>query len=93
VGGVSRALLSGLPDEVGQLLSTAPVTEKKFLELGVAWRDLSAAQARMADALRVFVVTWDPLEWLAGRPAGFATANAAAFGDVRRPRTGPVPNT
>jgi hypothetical protein len=80
VGGVSRALLSGLPDEVGQLLSTAPVTEKKFLELGVAWRDLSAAQARMADALRVFVVTWDPLEWLAGRPAGFATANAAAFG-------------
>jgi hypothetical protein len=32
----------------------------------------------MADALRVFVVTWDPLELLAGRPAGFATANAAA---------------
>jgi hypothetical protein len=77
---VSRALLSDLSDEVGQLLATAPITEKKFLELGVAWRGLSPAQARMADALRVFVITWDPLEWLAGRPAGFATANTAASG-------------
>jgi hypothetical protein len=80
VAGVSRALLSDLPDEVGQLLATTPITEKKLLELGVAWRELSPAQARMADALRVFVITWDPLEWLAGRPAGFATANAAASG-------------
>jgi hypothetical protein len=77
---VSRALLSDLPDEVGQLLATAPITEKKLLELGLAWRDLSPAQARMADALRVFVITWDPLEWLADRPAGFATANAGASG-------------
>jgi hypothetical protein len=80
VAGVSSALLRDLPDEVGQQLATAPITEKKLLELGVAWRDLSPAQARMADALRVFVITWDPLEWLAGRPAGFATVNAAASG-------------
>jgi hypothetical protein len=80
VAGVSRALLSDLPDEVGQLLATAPINEKKLLELGVAWRDLPPSQVRMADALRVFVITWDPLEWLAGRPVGFATANAAASG-------------
>jgi hypothetical protein len=78
VAGVSRALLRDLPDEVGQLLATAPITEKELLELGVAWRGLSPAQARMAEVLRVFVITWDPLEWLAGRPAGFATANAEA---------------
>jgi len=30
----------------------------------------------MADALRLFVVTWDPLEWLAPRPEAIATANA-----------------
>jgi len=80
VAGVSRALLWDLPDEVGQLLATTPITEKKLLELGVAWRDLPPAHAQMADALRVFVITWDPLEWLAGRPAGFATANASASG-------------
>jgi hypothetical protein len=78
VAGVSRALLRDLPDEVGQLLATAPITEKKLLELGVAWRDLSPAQARISEVLRVFVITWDPLEWLERRPAAFATANAAA---------------
>jgi hypothetical protein len=78
VAGLSRALLRELPDEVGQLLATAPIIEKKLLELGVAWRDLSPVQAQMADALRVFVITWDPLEQLPGRPAGFCTANAAA---------------
>jgi hypothetical protein len=30
----------------------------------------------MADELRLFVVTWDPLEWLAPRPEAVATANA-----------------
>jgi hypothetical protein len=30
----------------------------------------------MADVLRLFVVTWDPLEWLAPRPEAVATANA-----------------
>jgi hypothetical protein len=44
VAGVTPALLSDLPDEVGQLLATAPVTEKKLLELGVAWRALSPAR-------------------------------------------------
>ena len=30
----------------------------------------------MAGVLRLFVVTWDPLEWLAPRPEAVATANA-----------------
>jgi hypothetical protein len=33
-------------------------------------------QARVADALRLFVITWDPLEGIAPRPDGFATVNA-----------------
>jgi hypothetical protein len=30
----------------------------------------------MAEALQLFVVTWDPLEWLVPRPEAVATANA-----------------
>src|SRR6266511_50413 len=55
-----------------------PVTEKKLLELAVAWTGLPAAQARMAERQRLFVITWDPLERLAARPDGFATVNADA---------------
>jgi hypothetical protein len=73
--GVSGALSTGLPDEVQRLLATPPVTEKKLLELSVAWTGLAPGQARMARALRLFVITWDPLEWHAPRPYGFATAN------------------
>ncbi len=80
VAGVSDALSSDLPDEVRQLLATPPVTEKKLLELGVAWPGISPSQARMADALRLFVITWDPLEWRVRRPGGFATANDGSLG-------------
>jgi len=62
------------------LLAAPPVTEKKLLELAVAWTGLPAAQARMAERLRLFVITWDPLERLAARPDGFATVNADASG-------------
>ena len=75
VSGVTGDLLSGLPDGIRQLLAAPPVLEKMLLELSAAWPRLSQSQARMADALRLFVITWDPLEWLAPRPAGFATAN------------------
>src|SRR5881628_2632790 len=66
---------SGLPDDVRQLLGAAPLMEKRLLELNVGWADLSAAQARLADALRVFVITWDPLETSRPRPDGFAIVN------------------
>jgi hypothetical protein len=78
--GMSDDLVSGLPDDVQQLLVAAPVTEKKLLELGVGWADLSPAQARLADAVRLFVITWDPLEAIAARPDGFAAVNVGDVG-------------
>jgi hypothetical protein len=73
-------LYADLPDEVAQRLADPPVTEKKLLELGVIWAGLSGAQARVAELLRVFLITWDPLERLAERPEGFATINVDADG-------------
>jgi hypothetical protein len=73
-------LYADLPDDVAQLLADPPVTGKHLLELGVSWTGLSGAQARLAELLRVFVITWDPVERLAGRPDGFATINVDTDG-------------
>ena len=73
---MDQGLLSGLPDNVRALLASPPLTEPKLLELAARWKGLPPAQARVAGALRLFVVTWDPLEWLAPRPEAVATANA-----------------
>jgi len=64
-----------LPAPVRQLLGQPPVTQKKLLELRAVWPALSPAQAPMAAALRLFVITWDPLELLGRRPAAFAAVN------------------
>jgi hypothetical protein len=77
---VGGELLSGLPEEVRRLLAVPPVTEKKLLELEMVWARLPYEQAQMAERLRLFVITWDPLEWLAARPDGFATVNADPSG-------------
>src|SRR5262249_56885632 len=71
-------LLAGLPGDVQALLASPPLTEPMLLELSARWEGLSLtpALARMADALRLFVVTWDPIEWLVPRPEAVATANA-----------------
>ncbi len=71
----NAALLAGLPAEVQALLAKPPLTDTRLLELAARWEGLTPAQARMADALRLFVVTWDPLEWLVPRPEAVATAN------------------
>jgi len=71
----NAALLAGLPDDVRALLADPPLDRTRLLELAVRWADLPSALAGMADALRLFVVTWDPLEWLAPRPEAVATAN------------------
>ena len=75
---MNAALLAGLPDDVQALLASPPLTETRLLELSARWQgvSLTPALARMAEALRLFVVTWDPLEWLAPRPEAVATANA-----------------
>ena len=72
----NEALLAGLPGDVRALLARPPLDDTRLLELAARWEDLTPAQARMAEALRLFVVTWDPLEWLAPRPEAVATSNA-----------------
>jgi hypothetical protein len=72
----NAALLAGLPDDVQALLARPPLEDTMLLELAARWERLSPALAGMAEALRLFVVTWDPLEWLAPRPEAVATASA-----------------
>ncbi|HJY94825.1 MAG TPA: hypothetical protein VJ371_07705, partial [Streptosporangiaceae bacterium] len=72
----NAALLAGLPSDVQALLARPPLEDTMLLELAARWEGLSPALAGMAEALRLFVVTWDPLEWLAPRPEAVATANA-----------------
>ena len=73
---IDDGLLSGLPDGVRALLASPPLTDPRLLELAARWEGLPSVQAKVADALRLFVVTWDPLEWLAPRPEAVATANS-----------------
>ena len=73
---MDASLLAGLPSDVRALLASPPLTDTRLLELSARWEGLAPALARMADELRLFVVTWDPLEWLAPRPEAVATANA-----------------
>ena len=47
--GLGGEALAGLPADVGQLLSAAPVTDKKLLELSVTWSGLPPGEARMAE--------------------------------------------
>jgi len=48
---MSTELLSGLPEAVRRLLAAPPVTEKKLLELEVAWPGLPSKQALVAQWL------------------------------------------
>jgi hypothetical protein len=73
--GLTDAMLSGLPDSVSKLLADAPINEKELLELRLTWDDLTPGNARVAETLRVFILTWDPLEVEASRPDAFAAVN------------------
>lgn len=72
----NAALMAGLPSDVRVLLARPPLSDTRLLELAARWEGLTPPQARMADGLRLFVVTWDPLEWLVPRPEAVATASA-----------------
>lgn len=72
---LDASLLAGLPDDVSEFLANPPLGEKKLFEIALTWDGLPPQQAAMADALRLFVVTWDPIEWRAPRPDAIATAN------------------
>ena len=60
----------GLGDAVVGALRTPPVEDKAQLELAVRWADLAGAAARVAERLRVRVVTWDPVGWVEDREPG-----------------------
>jgi hypothetical protein len=53
---IDQSLLSDLPNGVRALLATPPLTDPRLLELAARWEGLPPAQARMADALRLFIV-------------------------------------
>jgi hypothetical protein len=71
----NAALLAGLPEDVQALLARPPLEDPMLLELAARWEGLSPALAGMAEALRLFVVTWDPLEWRVPRPDAVATVS------------------
>src|SRR5262249_10127371 len=72
---IDHGLLSGLPKRRPGSAGQPAAHRPEAARAGCRWEGLPPAQARMADALRLFVVTWDPLEWLAPRPEAVATAN------------------
>jgi len=77
VSETNEAMLARLPDRVQRLLTDPPAMDKRLLELSIAWPGLTGGRARMADAVRLFVITWDPLAGMVHRPSGFATTNGA----------------
>lgn len=74
-------LLAGLPADAVAALAAPPIEHKRLLELTLEWPGvLTDAEARAARRLRVFVLTWDPFDWLKERGPAFATAT----GDGKR---------
>jgi SEC-C motif-containing protein len=59
-----------------ELLAATPPYEYALLEFGLHWNGLDGVQAQLAAALRLFVITSDPLDWLSDRGSAWATANA-----------------
>ena len=74
--------MSSPPDLVDplDLLATRPHDAYSLLELGVAWDDLAGVEAQIAGALRLFVITRDPLDWLPDRGSAWATSNGDGDG-------------
>jgi hypothetical protein len=58
-----------------ELLSASPSDEYALFEFAVEWEQAFDATAQLAAALRLFVITRDPLDWLAHRGSVWATAN------------------
>jgi tetratricopeptide (TPR) repeat protein len=65
--------VAGVPEDVRDALAVAPEAERALLELRLAWPELRKAEERIAARLRVFLLTWDPLEWVEGRAPWTAT--------------------
>lgn len=50
--------------------------EYALLEFALEWPGLHGVEAQLAEALRLFVINRDPLDWLSNRGCAWATANA-----------------
>jgi hypothetical protein len=57
------------------LIEAAPSDEYALLELTCEWPQLEGVDGQLAAALRVFVVTRDPLDWIPDRGDAWATVN------------------
>ena len=65
----------GLPSTVADPLTHPPEEEWELLELAVGWPDLTDAAARVAERVRVFVITRNPLDRHLQLAPAWATAN------------------
>jgi hypothetical protein len=59
---------------VRDALAGVPETERALLELRLAWPELEGREALIAARLRVFLLTWEPFEWMRDRDTAWATA-------------------
>jgi SEC-C motif len=59
-----------------ELLAHPPADRYSLLELSVEWDGLEDIRSRFAAALRVFVITKYPLDWLGDRDLAWVIANA-----------------
>ena len=59
-----------------ELLAHPPADRYSLLELSVEWDGLEDIRSRFAAALRVFVITKYPLDWLGDRDHAWVIANA-----------------
>jgi SEC-C motif len=66
--------------DAARLIADPPAEDYALLELSLGWSGLDATQERVAAALRLFVITRDPLDWIPRRGHAWATANGN--GDV-----------
>jgi hypothetical protein len=95
-------------DEVVTLLSNPPVGEKALLELAAEWPELDPALAELAESVRLFVLTWDPLDWLprgritsmpetlpptVGMPSWLSTSRSQACSGSQKPAPRPQAGT
>lgn len=71
--------MPSLPADLRAALDAAPADERVLLELRLTWPALDEARARIAARLRVFLLTWDPLDWH-DRPLARATATGDGDG-------------
>ena len=64
-----------------EVLGAPPADRYGLLEFDVGWHNLAGIEAQLAAALRLFVVTRDPLDWLPDRGTAWATVNGSEDSD------------